>query len=80
MTTTTIWQDKIAAINETGEWPYSRIADFCGCKASTVGDLALGRTREPKASTALALIDLHKQVARKLAREAKDRRKSRKPS
>jgi len=38
---------------------YAQIGEEIGCAGSTVGDLASGRSQSPRASSALALLQLH---------------------
>lgn len=53
----TSWQERIAAIESAGI-TRGQIADHCGLPYSTLNDLALGRTKEPKGMAAVRLFAL----------------------
>ena len=49
-----------AIISELAEgMTYAEIADAVGCAGSTIGDLATGRSKSPRADTAIKLLALH---------------------
>ena len=50
---------------------YAQIGEAIGCAASTVGDLASGRSQSPRAAAAFALLKLHsKRVGGAVTRNA----------
>lgn len=42
---------------------YKKIGSAIGCSASTIGDLATGRSQEPRAGLAMKLTALHRSKA-----------------
>ena len=62
----TIWQDIIADLNENG-MTYAAIAEAVNSKVSTIGDIATGRSTEPRGMTAVLLMRLHQKRCRKSA-------------
>lgn len=52
------WSKRIRDLQLSG-MTFKEIGDEVGIAISTVGDLATGRTREPRGDAALALRDLH---------------------
>lgn len=52
------WADVISDLQIRG-MTYAQIGEAIGCAASTVGDLASGRSQSPRAAAAFALLKLH---------------------
>lgn len=50
------WKDYIAAIFEKGI-SQSRLANLVGCGQTTISDLASGKTREPRYSLGIAILE-----------------------
>lgn len=63
----TIWQEKIKAINKAG-MTYEQIGTEVGCATSTIGDLAIGRSKSPNGMTAVNLAALYEKVERQRRR------------
>jgi hypothetical protein len=57
------WSQKIRDLHLTG-LSYQKIGALVGCAASTIGDLATGRSTEPKGGLAIRLSDLHRSKAK----------------
>lgn len=53
----TIWQERISACEAAGI-SRKQIAEFCDVPYSTLNDLALGYTKEPKGMAAVKLFNL----------------------
>lgn len=56
------WAEVISDLQIRG-MTYAQIGEAIGCAASTVGDLASGRSQSPRAATAFALLKLHSKRA-----------------
>ena len=54
------WAEVISDLQIKG-MTYAQIGEAIGCAASTVGDLASGRSQSPRAAAAFALLKLHSQ-------------------
>jgi transcriptional regulator with XRE-family HTH domain len=67
------WQKLIAELQDHG-YTQPQIAAACGCGQSTVSELSLGKTKEPRHSLGEALRALHAQVTG--AWDGIDRRKA----
>lgn len=52
------WAEVISDLQIKG-MTYAQIGEAIGCAASTVGDLASGRSQSPRAAAAFALLKLH---------------------
>lgn len=61
-----LWQDIISDLNADG-MSYSAIAEAVGSRPSTIGDIATGRSTEPRGMTAVLLMRLHEQRGQKEA-------------
>ena len=66
----TIWQEYIETIS-SGGMSYSAIAAAVNSHTSTIGDLASGRSKEPRGMTAILLSELHAKEVRKQARASR---------
>lgn len=53
----TVWKERIAACEAAG-LTRKQIAEYCGVPYSTLNDLALGYTKEPKGMAAVKLFNL----------------------
>lgn len=62
------WSDLISELRHSG-MTYASIAEACGCAGSTIGDLAAGRSKCPRADTGIRLVRLHKKAMRRITAE-----------
>lgn len=60
------WQEMIADLNNSG-MTYAEIGNETGCAASTIGDLATGRSKSPTGMAAVKLMRLHEERILKVA-------------
>lgn len=60
------WAQLISDLQATG-MTYAEIGEAAGCAGSTIGDLATGRSKSPRADAAIRLLALHKERVRKAA-------------
>lgn len=61
------WASRIADINASG-LTYAQIASLTGIPLSTIGDLATGRSKQPRGNAALTLDKLHRTSKTKAAK------------
>lgn len=52
------WAELISDLGEVG-MTYAEIGSYTGCAGSTIGDLATGRSKSPRADAAIRLLKLH---------------------
>lgn len=60
------WTSIISELSQSGYTQFD-IAARCGCGQTTISELAIGKTKDPRASTAFAIIDLLNDVRAKKA-------------
>lgn len=63
----TVWSERIKELGMT----YAEIADAVGAPASTIGDLATGRSKSPRGDLAIRLHGLHVSRCMDTAKPAK---------
>lgn len=66
------WAEIISDLRDSG-MTYAEIGVATECAGSTIGDLAIGRSKSPRALTAIKLIALHKKAERSNAKRQKAR-------
>lgn len=54
------WADLISDLSTAG-MTYAEIGAAAGCAGSTIGDLATGRSKSPRADAAIRLMKLHNE-------------------